>query len=84
MIKPVETTPVAVQTVRPAQTVTEIQSTVYRIHSTAQPNAAANTRKGLSLTVSLKRPSFPYFIILRVRTALLYERAEELAIAELV
>ncbi|XP_012228081.1 negative elongation factor A [Linepithema humile] len=50
VIKPVETTPVAVQTVRPAQTVTEIQSTVYRIHSTAQPNAAANTRKGLSLT----------------------------------
>lgn len=55
MIKPVESIPVAVQTVRPTQTVTEIQSTVYRIHSTAQPNAAANTRKGLSLTVSLQK-----------------------------
>lgn len=55
-----ETAPVAVQTVRPAQTVTEIQSTVYRIHSTAQPNAAANTRKGLSLTVSLHKIPFIY------------------------
>lgn len=44
---PVESTPVGVQTVRPAQTVTQI-----RIQPTAQPpNAAANTRKGLSLTV---------------------------------
>ncbi|XP_012287598.1 negative elongation factor A isoform X1 [Orussus abietinus] len=42
----VESTPVGVQTVRPAQTVTQI-----RIQTTAQPaNAAANTRKGLSLT----------------------------------
>lgn len=42
-----ESTPVGVQTVRPAQTVTQI-----RIQTTAQPaNAAANTRKGLSLTV---------------------------------
>ncbi|XP_024940605.1 negative elongation factor A isoform X2 [Cephus cinctus] len=42
----VENTPVGVQTVRPAQTVTQI-----RIQTTAQPaNAAANTRKGLSLT----------------------------------
>ncbi|XP_020286793.1 negative elongation factor A isoform X2 [Pseudomyrmex gracilis] len=45
VITSVETTPVAVQTVRPAQTVTQI-----RIQTTAQPNAAANTRKGLSLT----------------------------------
>ncbi|EFN64660.1 Negative elongation factor A [Camponotus floridanus] len=45
VIAPVESTPVAVQTVRPAQTVTQI-----RIQTTAQPNAAANTRKGLSLT----------------------------------
>ncbi|EZA55571.1 Negative elongation factor A [Ooceraea biroi] len=45
VITPVETTPVAVQTVRPAQTITQI-----RIQTTAQPNAAANTRKGLSLT----------------------------------
>ncbi|KAL6432083.1 hypothetical protein ACFW04_006658 [Cataglyphis niger] len=45
VIAPVENTPVAVQTVRPAQTVTQI-----RIQTTAQPNAAANTRKGLSLT----------------------------------
>ncbi|XP_034936915.1 negative elongation factor A-like [Chelonus insularis] len=46
-IVPTETTtPVGVQTVRPAQTVTQI-----RIQTTAQPaNAAANTRKGLSLT----------------------------------
>ncbi|XP_043268917.1 negative elongation factor A [Venturia canescens] len=43
---PVESTPVGVQTVRPSQTVTQI-----RIQPTAQPpNAAANTRKGLSLT----------------------------------
>ncbi|KAK0083531.1 hypothetical protein PV326_006681 [Microctonus aethiopoides] len=41
-----ETTPIAVQTVRPPQTVTQI-----RIQTNAQPaNAAANTRKGLSLT----------------------------------
>jgi negative elongation factor A len=46
VITPVESTPVAVQTVRPAQTVTQI-----RIQTSAQPNAAANTRKGLSLTV---------------------------------
>jgi len=39
---------VAVQTVRPAQTVTQI-----RIQTTTQPNAAANPRKGLSLTVNL-------------------------------
>lgn len=46
VITPVESTPVGVQTVRPAQTVTQI-----RIQTTAQPsNAAANTRKGLSLT----------------------------------
>ncbi|XP_076174280.1 negative elongation factor A [Ptiloglossa arizonensis] len=46
VITPVETTPVGVQTVRPAQTITQI-----RIQTTAQPaNAAANTRKGLSLT----------------------------------
>ncbi|KAH0949187.1 hypothetical protein HN011_006208 [Eciton burchellii] len=45
VITPVESTPVAVQTVRPAQTVTQI-----RIQTSAQPNAAANTRKGLSLT----------------------------------
>lgn len=47
VITPVESAPVGVQTVRPAQTVTQI-----RIQTTAQPaNAAANTRKGLSLTV---------------------------------
>nr|XP_050869988.1 negative elongation factor A isoform X2 [Vespula vulgaris] len=46
VISPIENTPVGVQTVRPAQTVTQI-----RIQTTAQPtNAAANTRKGLSLT----------------------------------
>ncbi|XP_012524801.1 negative elongation factor A [Monomorium pharaonis] len=45
VITPVENTPVAVQTVRPAQTVTQI-----RIQTTTQPNAAANPRKGLSLT----------------------------------
>ncbi|XP_032663209.1 negative elongation factor A-like [Odontomachus brunneus] len=45
VITPVETAPVAVQTVRPTQTVTQI-----RIQTTAQPGAAANTRKGLSLT----------------------------------
>lgn len=55
MITPVESTPVAVQTVRPAQTVTQI-----RIQTTAQPNAAANPRKGLSLTVNY----LPKFFIL--------------------
>ncbi|XP_066581386.1 negative elongation factor A isoform X2 [Prorops nasuta] len=46
IITPIESTPVGVQTVRPAQTVTQI-----RIQTTAQPaNSAANTRKGLSLT----------------------------------
>ncbi|KAG5319618.1 NELFA factor, partial [Pseudoatta argentina] len=44
VITPVESTPVAVQTVRPAQTVTQI-----RIQTTTT-NAAANPRKGLSLT----------------------------------
>ncbi|XP_011703605.1 PREDICTED: negative elongation factor A [Wasmannia auropunctata] len=44
VITPVETMPVAVQTVKPAQTVTQIRI------QTAQPNAAANPRKGLSLT----------------------------------
>jgi len=48
VIAPVDSTPVAVQTVRPAQTVTQI-----RIQTTTQPNAAANPRKGLSLTVNL-------------------------------
>lgn len=44
----VEAAPVNVQIVRPTQTVTQI-----RIQTTAPPaNAAANTRKGLSLTVS--------------------------------
>lgn len=47
VITSVESTPVAVQTVRPAHTVTQI-----RIQTTTQPNAAANPRKGLSLTVS--------------------------------
>jgi len=47
VIAPVDST-VAVQTVRPAQTVTQI-----RIQTTTQPNAAANPRKGLSLTVNL-------------------------------
>ncbi|XP_012267143.2 negative elongation factor A [Athalia rosae] len=42
----IETTPVNVQSVRPTQTVTQI-----RIQTTAPPaNAAANTRKGLTLT----------------------------------
>ncbi|XP_043493765.1 negative elongation factor A [Polistes fuscatus] len=46
VISPVESTPVGVQTVRPAQTITQI-----RIQTSAQPvNAAANTRRGLSLT----------------------------------
>ncbi|XP_014475799.1 PREDICTED: negative elongation factor A [Dinoponera quadriceps] len=45
VITPVESTPVAVQTIRPTQTVTQI-----RIQTTTQSGAAANTRKGLSLT----------------------------------
>ena len=46
-VTPVESAPIGVQTVRPAQTVTQI-----RIQTTAQPaGSAANTRRGLSLTV---------------------------------
>ncbi|XP_063992753.1 negative elongation factor A-like [Diachasmimorpha longicaudata] len=44
-ITPVESSPVGVQTVRPAQTVTQI-----RIQTNPPPANAANTRKGLSLT----------------------------------
>lgn len=64
IITPVENTPVGVQTVRPAQTVTQI-----RIQTTAQPaNAAANTRKGLSLTVNLIPRQYIYIYISKIRT----------------
>ena len=70
---PVESTPVGVQTVRPAQTVTQI-----RIQTTAQPaNATANTRKGLSLTVNIASKIFAKFLLFRIDVTFLVFRYSE-------